>query len=172
MVFEPIPEDTHIGHVHLKVADLHRSLEFYHGVLGFTITQQIEDSAAFLSAGDYHHHIGINTWQSAGCAPPPTSSSGLYHMAIRYNTRAKLADALRRLYKAHIQLDGAADHGVSEALYIRDPDQNGVELYWDRPKSQWPRNSASSLVMVTEPLNIDDLLKELEISNLDHEQNI
>ena len=158
MVFEPIPEDTHIGHVHLKVADLHRSLEFYHGVLGFTITQQIEDSAAFLSAGDYHHHIGINTWQRAGCAPPPPSSTGLYHMAIRYKT--------------HIQLDGAADHGVSEALYIRDPDQNGVELYWDRPKSQWPRNSASSLVMVTEPLNIDDLLKELEISNLDHEQNI
>ena len=159
MIMEPIPDHTRIGHVHLKVANLQRSIDFYHGVLGFEITQQLENSAAFLSAGGYHHHIGLNTWDSAGGSPPPAGSTGLYHVAIRYETRAQLADALQRLYKSGIRLDGAADHGVSEALYLHDPDNNGVELYWDRPEEEWPRNADRKLMMVTEPLDTRNLLE-------------
>ena len=162
MAPEPIPDETRIGHVHLKVADLQRSIDFYHGVLGFEISQRVEDSAAFLSAGGYHHHIGLNTWESAGGAPPPLGSTGLYHVAIRYEKRVELADALRRLYKADIHLDGAADHGVSEALYLRDPDLNGVELYWDRPEEEWPRDKNGGLMMVTDPLDIPNLLEVIE----------
>ena len=162
MAPKPIPDETRIGHVHLKVADLQRSIDFYHGVLGFEISQRVEDSAAFLSAGGYHHHIGLNTWESAGGAPPPLGSTGLYHVAIRYEKRVELADALRRLYKADIHLDGAADHGVSEALYLRDPDLNGVELYWDRPKEKWPRDRNGELMMVTDPLDIPNLLEVIE----------
>ena len=162
MAPEPIPDETRIGHVHLKVADLQRSIDFYHGVLGFEISQRVEDSAAFLSAGGYHHHIGLNTWESAGGSPPPLGSTGLYHVAIRYEKRVELADALRRLYKADIHLDGAADHGVSEALYLRDPDLNGVELYWDRPEEEWPRDKNGELMMVTDPLDIPNLLEVIE----------
>ena len=162
MAPEPIPDETRIGHVHLKVADLQRSIDFYHGVLGFEISQRVEDSAAFLSAGGYHHHIGLNTWESAGGSPPPLGSTGLYHVAIRYEKRIELADALRRLYKADIHLDGAADHGVSEALYLRDPDLNGVELYWDRPEEEWPRDKNGGLMMVTDPLDIPNLLEVIE----------
>ncbi len=147
-----------IGHVHLKVADLERALEFYCGVLGFELTQRYGREAAFVSAGGYHHHIGLNTWESRGGAPPPPGSTGLYHVAIRYPTRAALADALRRLYAAGIALEGASDHGVSEALYLRDPDQNGVELYWDRPPSAWPRSAGGNLAMYTRPLDLEDLL--------------
>src|SRR5437588_9889931 len=149
-----------IGHVHLKVADLDRALAFYHGVLGFDVTQRYGNSAAFLSAGGYHHHIGLNTWESSGGAPPPHGSTGLYHLAILYPTRAALADALRRLAAAGISLEGASDHGVSEALYFRDPDDNGVELYWDRPEAAWPRNSAGGLAMFTRPLDLQSLLAE------------
>ncbi|MEO8140430.1 MAG: VOC family protein, partial [Gemmatimonadota bacterium] len=141
-----------IGHVHLKVADLQRSLEFYRGVLGFTLTQRFGSSAAFLSAGGYHHHIGLNTWESEGGSPPPAGSTGLYHVAILYPDRATLADALRRLLAAGIPLDGASDHGVSEALYLRDPDGNGVELYRDRPRSEWPTTPSGELAMFTRPL--------------------
>ena len=158
MVLEPIPARTKIGHVHLKVANLQRAIDFYYGVLGFEVTQRVQDSAAFLSAGGYHHHIGLNTWESDGGSPPPTGATGLYHVAIRYASRSELADALRRLYKAGVQLDGAADHGVSEALYLRDPDNNGIELYWDRPEEDWPRNAERELVMFTEPLDIRKLL--------------
>jgi len=147
-----------IGHVHLKVANLERALVFYRDVLGFELTQRYGDEAAFLSAGGYHHHIGLNTWESAGGKPPPSGSTGLYHLAIAYPTRAELADALRRLMRAGIPLDGASDHGVSEALYLRDPDGNGVELYWDRPREHWPRTPTGDLAMRTEPLNLDDLL--------------
>jgi catechol 2,3-dioxygenase len=147
-----------IGHVHLKVANLERALVFYRDVLGFELTQRYGDEAAFLSAGGYHHHIGLNTWESAGGKTPPSGSTGLYHLAIAYPTRAELADALRRLMRAAIPLDGASDHGVSEALYLRDPDGNGVELYWDRPREKWPRTSTGDLAMITEPLNLDDLL--------------
>jgi catechol 2,3-dioxygenase len=150
-----------IGHVHLKVADLERALAFYCGVLGFELTQR-RPGAAFISAGGYHHHIGLNTWESRGGSPPPLGSTGLYHLAILYPTRAKLADALRRLIEAKIPLEGASDHGVSEALYLRDPDDNGVELYWDRPKELWPRAPDGSLAMVTERLDLRDLLSELE----------
>jgi len=153
-----IHPEVRIGHVHLKVADLERALAFYRDVLGFELTQRHGDKAAFLSAGGYHHHIGLNAWESAGGKPPPSGSTGLYHLAIAYPTRAELADALRRLRRAGIPLDGASDHGVSEALYLRDPDGNGVELYWDRPSEQWPRTSTGDLAMVTEPLNLDDLL--------------
>ena len=153
-----IHPDVRIGHVQLKVADLDRALRFYRDVLGFELTQRYGKEAAFLSAGGYHHHIGLNTWDSEGGSPPPANSTGLYHLAIAYPTRAELADALRRLMHAGIQLDGASDHGVSEALYLRDPDGNGVELYWDRPRDQWPRTSTGDLAMVTEPLNLDDLL--------------
>jgi catechol 2,3-dioxygenase len=149
-----------LGHVHLKVADLDRALAFYHGVLGFDVTQKMGDSAAFLSAGGYHHHIGLNTWESLGGEAPQPGATGLYHSAILYPTQAALADALRRVIKAGIKLDGAADHGVSEAIYLRDPDGNGVELYWDRPQEQWPRNPDGSLTMFTRPLNLERLLAE------------
>jgi catechol 2,3-dioxygenase len=155
----PIDAGVRIGHVHLKVADLDRSLAFYCGVLGFELTQR-RPGAAFISAGGYHHHIGLNTWESHGGAPPPAGTTGLYHLAILYPTRAALADALRRLIEASIPLEGASDHGVSEALYLRDPDDNGVELYWDRPREQWPRSQDGKLAMVTERLDLVDLLHE------------
>lgn len=147
-----------IGHVHLKVADLDRALGFYCGVLGFEMTQRDGPSAAFISAGGYHHHIGLNTWESQGGHPPAAGTTGLYHLAILYPERAELADALRRVFEAHIALDGAADHGVSEALYLRDPDQNGVELSWDRPQAEWPRTADGSLVMYTRRLDLEQLL--------------
>jgi catechol 2,3-dioxygenase len=155
----PINPGVRIGHVHLKVAQLQRALDFYCGVLGFELTQRYGAQAAFISAGGYHHHLGLNTWESHGGPPPPPGSTGLYHTALLYPTRAALADALRRLIKAKIPLDGASDHGVSEALYLRDPDQNGVELYWDRPKEQWPRTPQGELAMITERLDLEDLLK-------------
>ena len=154
-----IPAATRIGHVHLKVADLERSLRFYQGVLGFSITQRMGHSAAFLSAGGYHHHIGLNTWESLGGFPPPAGATGLFHVAILYATRADLGDALRRVLTANIPLDGAADHGVSQALYLRDPDQNGVELYWDRPQIEWPRSATGALEMYTRPLDLNNLLE-------------
>ncbi len=157
-----IDPNVRIGHVHLKVADLDRALGFYNGVLGLELTQRFGRDAAFISAGGYHHHIGLNTWESKGGSPPPPGTTGLYHVAILYPTRAALADALRRLIKAKIPLDGASDHGVSEALYLRDPDNNGVELYWDRPKEQWPRASDGSLAMFTHPLDLAALLKEAD----------
>ena len=156
----PIDPQVRIGHVHLKVADLDRALAFWHGVLGFAITQRMGRSAAFVSAGGYHHHIGLNTWESAGGSPPPANATGLYHVAILYPTRALLADALRRLVAAGVELEGAADHGVSEALYLRDPDQNGVELYWDRPKAQWPLNPDGTVAMYTRALDLAGLLAE------------
>ena len=154
----PIAAGTRIGHVHLKVADLQRALDFYVGVLGFQLMQKYGAQAAFISAGGYHHHIGLNTWESLGGRPPPRGSTGLFHTAILYPTRADLGDALRRLVTANIPLDGASDHGVSEALYLRDPDQNGVELYWDRPQAEWPRTAAGELAMVTAPLDLTALL--------------
>ncbi len=157
--FRAIDPGTRIGHVHLKVADLDRALGFYVGVLGFEVTQR-RPGAVFLSAGGYHHHIALNTWESAGGAPPPAGTTGLYHVAILYPTRAKLADALRRLMAAGVPLDGASDHGVSEALYLRDPDQNGVELYRDRPKDQWPRTPDGTLSMTRDRLDLEDLLRE------------
>lgn len=156
----PIAAGVRIGHVHLRVADLARALGFYCGVLGFQLTQRYGPQAAFVSAGGYHHHIGLNTWESLGGRPPPPGSTGLFHTAILYPTRADLADALRRLVAAGIPLDGASDHGVSEALYLRDPDQNGVELYWDRPEPAWPRTADGGLAMVTRPLDLDTLLAE------------
>jgi catechol 2,3-dioxygenase len=155
---EAISSGARIGHVHLRVADLERAIEFYHGVLGFELTQRFGDSAAFLSAGGYHHHIGLNTWESLGGTPPPPGSTGLYHLAVVYESRAELGDALRRLIAADIPLDGAADHGVSEALYLRDPDGNGVELYWDRPREQWPKDANGGLAMYTRPLDLRGLL--------------
>jgi catechol 2,3-dioxygenase len=149
-----------IGHVHLKVADIDRALAFYCGVLGFTLTQRVGPQAAFISAGGYHHHIGLNTWESRGGPPPPQGTTGLYHLAILYPTRAALADALRRLIEAKIPLDGASDHGVSEALYLRDPDDNGVELYWDRPKEAWPFTADGKLAMFTRRLDLANLLAE------------
>jgi catechol 2,3-dioxygenase len=156
----PIDPGVTIGHVHLKVADIERSLAFYCDVLGFELTQRYGPQAAFVAAGGYHHHIGLNTWHSAGAPPPPRNTTGLYHVAIRYPTRAALADALKRLAGAGIQLDGASDHGVSEALYLRDPDQNGVELYWDRPEAQWPRAADGTLEMMSVPLDVDSLAAE------------
>jgi len=156
----PIHPEACIGHVHLKVAELDRALAFYHGVLGFAITARYGAGAVFLAAGGYHHHIGLNTWESAGGTPPPPGSTGLYHLAIRYPSRATLADALRRLRDAGITLDGASDHGVSEALYLRDPDGNGVELYRDRPEAEWPRHPDGRLAMRTGPLGLEDLLAE------------
>ena len=156
----PIHSGVRMGHVHLKVADLDRALRFYNGILGFDITQRMGSSAAFLSAGGYHHHIGLNTWESQGGMPAAPGTTGLYHLAILYPTQAALGDALRRLIHAGIKLDGAADHGVSKALYLRDPDGNGVELYWDRPKERWPRTSSGELNMLTEPLDIQGLLRE------------
>ncbi len=149
-----------IGHVHLKVADLERALAFYCGVLGFEVTQRMGAGAAFISAGGYHHHIGLNTWESPGAAPPPPGTTGLYHLAILYPDRATLGNALRRLMEAGIALEGASDHGVSEALYLRDPDGNGVELYRDRPPTQWPRTSDGQLKMTSEPLDLAALLRE------------
>lgn len=154
----PIASGTRIGHVHLKVADIERALQFYCGVLGFELVQKMGNQAAFISAGGYHHHIGLNTWESAGGSPPPPGTTGLYHLAILYPSRADLADALKRLIAHGIALDGASDHGVSEALYLRDPDENGVELYCDRAKEQWPRNSDGSLAMVTRRLDLENLL--------------
>jgi len=142
----------------LKVADLERAIGFYRDVLGFELTQKYGQQAAFLSAGGYHHHIGLNTWESLGASPAPSRSTGLYHLAILYPTRAELADALRRVIEAGIELEGASDHGVSEALYLRDPDGNGVELYWDRPKELWPRSPAGELAMGTKALDLDALL--------------
>ena len=156
----PIAPGVSIGHVHLKVADLERALGFYCGVLGFELTQRFGTQAAFVSAGGYHHHIGLNTWESRGGSPPPPDATGLYHLAILYPNRSQLADALRRLLAAGIEIDGAADHGVSEAIYLRDPDGNGVELYRDRPKEQWPRTADGSLTMFTRPLDLEELLKE------------
>jgi catechol 2,3-dioxygenase len=147
-----------IGHVHLKVSNLQRAIDFYHGVLGFEVMLRDGDEAAFLSAGGYHHHIGLNTWESAGGSPPPPGTTGLYHVAILYPTRELLAEALRRLMKAGIHLDGDSDHGVSEALYLRDPDDNGVELYWDRPKEQWPRSANGSVSLFTKRLDVQALL--------------
>jgi len=160
-VATPIDPRVRIGHVHLKVANIERSLAFYCGVLGFELTQRMGQSAAFISAGGYHHHIGLNTWESRGGSPPPPGTTGLYHLAILYPERRLLAEALRRLIKAGIQLEGASDHGVSEALYLRDPDGNGFELYWDRPEADWPRSSDGSVAMVTEPLDLDGFLAEL-----------
>ena len=154
----PIDPGARIGHVHLKVADLARSLAFYCDVLGFQLMQRFGGQAAFIAAGGYHHHIGLNTWESLGGGPPPAGSTGLYHVAILYPSRAALADALRRLQRAGIPLEGAADHGVSEALYLRDPDANGVELYRDRPREEWPRSADGGVAMFTHALDLDDLL--------------
>jgi catechol 2,3-dioxygenase len=156
----PIPAGTRIGHVHLKVADLDRALGFYRDVLGFQVKQRYGDQAVFIAAGDYHHHIGLNTWESKGGQPPAPGTTGLFHTAILYPTRAALADALHRVLSAGIQLDGASDHGVSEALYLRDPDQNGVELYWDRPEADWPRNGDGAIAMFTKRLDVEELLKQ------------
>jgi len=160
---ESIDPGADIGHVHLKVSDVDRALEFYCGVLGFELQQRYGDDAAFVSAGGYHHHIGLNSWQSKGGSPPPPTSTGLYHFAIRYPTRRSLADALRRLIAAGIALEGSADHGVSEALYLSDPDHNGIELYRDRPKEEWPEPQHGQKVeMYVRPLDLNDLLAELE----------
>lgn len=163
MSANPIPPETRIGHVHLKVADLERSLTFYCGILGFALTQRYGRSAAFIAAGGYHHHIGLNTWESEGGSPAPRGTTGLYHLAIVYPSRAALADALRRLITAGISLDGASDHGVSEALYLRDPDENGVELYWDRPSDLWPRTPEGEISMFTRALDLQGLLNEPEL---------
>ena len=158
----PVIAGTRIGHVHLKVADLDRALGFYCDVLGFELMQRMGDGAAFISAGGYHHHIGLNTWESQGGQTPPPGTTGLFHTAILYPTRAALADALHRVMEAGIQLDGASDHGVSEALYLRDPDENGVELYRDRPKEEWPRAADGGLAMFTKRLDLEDLLRAKE----------
>ncbi|AHF92623.1 putative ring-cleavage extradiol dioxygenase [Opitutaceae bacterium TAV1] len=160
MNIQPVDPGVRIGHVHLKVADLDRALRFYCGVLGFEIVQRYGSQAAFISAGGYHHHIGLNTWESRGGSPPARGTTGLYHLAILYPTRAALGDALRRLVAANVPLDGASDHGVSEALYLRDPDENGVELYRDRPPEEWPRTAEGELAMVTEPLDLQALIRE------------
>ena len=157
-----IPAQTHIGHVHLKVADINRSLEFYCGLLGFELTTMYGDSAAFISAGGYQHHIGLNTWYSKDSAPAPVHSVGLFHTAIVYPTRKDLAFIYNRLLQKNYPLTGASDHGVSEALYLNDPDENGVELYWDRPKELWPQKEDGSLEMFSHALNLSGLLKELE----------
>lgn len=156
-----IDAKAHIGHVHLKVASIERALGFYCGVLGFEVTQRFGESAAFLSAGGYHHHLAVNTWESQGGSPPPAGTTGLYHTAIVYPTRAALAKALRSVLAAGIALDGAADHGVSESIYLRDPDENGVELYCDRPRESWPRTADGKLAMYTRPLDLHKLLSEI-----------
>lgn len=155
----PIAAQTCIGHVHLKVSNIERALAFYCGVLGFELQQRYGAQAAFISAGGYHHHIGLNTWESEGGSPPPPGTTGLFHVAILYPTRADLADALKRLAANGIALDGASDHGVSEALYLHDPDHNGIELYWDRPKADWPKNADGSLAMVTRRLDLENLAR-------------
>lgn len=158
---DPIDPRVDIGHVHLKVADLDRALDFYCGVLGFELQQRMGDDAAFVSAGGYHHHIGLNTWHSKGAPPAPANTTGLFHVAIRYPDRHSLADALRRLTEADLRLEGASDHGVSEALYLSDPDGNGIELYRDRPREEWPRSAGGEEVaMATEPLDLRDLLAD------------
>ncbi len=157
---QPIAPGARIGHVHLKVSNLERSLAFYCGVLGFDLIQRYGQQAAFISAGGYHHHIGLNTWESEGGSPPAPGTTGLFHAAILYPTRGDLADALKRLAVHQIPLDGASDHGVSEALYLRDPDENGVELYWDRPEAEWPRNADGSLAMFTRRLDLDGLMNQ------------
>jgi len=157
----PIDPGVRIGHAHLKVGDLDRALAFYRDVLGFEVQQRFGDQAAFLAAGGYHHHIGLNTWESKGGAPPAPGTTGLYHIAILYPTRAALADALRRLTAAGVPLEGASDHGVSEALYLRDPDGNGIELYWDRDPEHWPRSEDGRIAMYTRRLDLDGLLREL-----------
>ena len=154
----PVAPQARIGHVHLKVADLDRAIAFYSGVLGFSVTQRYGAGAAFLAAGNYHHHIGLNTWESAGGTPPPKGHTGLYHTAFLYPSRATLGDALKRVLNAGIKLDGASDHGVSEALYLRDPDGNGVALYWDKPEADWPRDADGALSMVNDPLDLASLL--------------
>jgi catechol 2,3-dioxygenase len=154
------PDSTRIGHAHLKVSDLGKALAFYQDILGFEITQWYGNSAVFLSAGGYHHHIGLNTWYSKGAAPAPRNSCGLFHTAILYSTRKELAIALKQILKANYPITGASDHGVSEAIYLDDPDGNGVEIYWDKPQSKWPRDAAGNLMMVTEQLDLEDLLKE------------
>ena len=153
-----IPVGVRVGHIHLKVANLTRALSFYQGVLGFEITQFYGESAVFLSAGGYHHHIGLNIWESRDGSAPPMGTTGLYHVAFLYPTRRDLAQVLRQLMSKGVSLDGAADHGVSEALYLRDPDGNGVELYWDRPRTEWTKDARGNLEMVTQPLDLDDLL--------------
>jgi catechol 2,3-dioxygenase len=158
---DAIDPHVRIGHVHLKVADLERSLHFYCGVLGFELMQRMGSEAAFVSAGGYHHHLGLNTWDSHGGPSPPPGTTGLFHFGILYPTRAALADALRRLTKARICLDGASDHGVSEALYLRDPDDNGIELYWDKPREVWPRSAEGKIAMFTRPLDVEALLREV-----------
>jgi catechol 2,3-dioxygenase len=157
-----VPAKTSIGHVHLKVADLERALNFYHGLLGFEITQLYGDSAAFISAGGYHHHIGLNTWQSKNSTPPQGHHTGLYHVAILYPTRKDLAIIFKRLSEANYPFDGASDHGVSEALYLSDPDKNGVELYWDRPREEWPLTTSGTIDMYTRPLDLRGLLKTID----------
>ena len=157
---EPIHPETMVGHVHLKVSDLERSIRFYSDVLGFEVMQRMGTAAAFLSAGGYHHHLGLNTWESRGGAPPGSGTTGLYHAAFRYPNRRAFVVALRRLIFHSVDLDGAADHGVSEALYLHDPDGNGLELYWDRPKEEWPRDADGSLAMFTRPLDLESLLAE------------
>ncbi len=158
-----VPAGTFIGHVHLKVSNIQRALDFYCGVLGFEMQQMYGADAAFISAGGYHHHIGLNTWESKGGSPPPPGTTGLFHTAILYPTRADLGNVLKRLVASGLQLDGASDHGVSEALYLRDPDQNGVELYWDKPKAQWPKDKNGKLAMITARLDLNDLLKQATI---------
>ena len=154
----PLPAGTRIGHVHLKVSNIQRALDFYCGVLGFELQQMFGRQAAFISAGGYHHHIGLNPWESEGGSPPQPGTTGLYHVAILYPTRADMADALKRLIANKVQLDGAADHGVSEALYLHDPDLNGIELYWDKPEAQWPRAADGTIAMVTERLDLNELI--------------
>lgn len=161
--FRSVAAGTRIGHVHLKVADLDRALGFYRDVLGFELMQRYGDQAAFISAGGYHHHIGLNTWESQGGKPPAPGTTGLFHTAILYPTRSALADALHRVLEAGITLDGASDHGVSEALYLRDPDENGVELYRDRPEAEWPRHPDGTLAMFTHRLDVDALLRERQV---------
>ena len=156
-----VPPQTRIGHVHLKVADLERSLSFYKDLLGFKVMQRYGDGAVFISAGGYHHHIGLNTWYSKNAPPAPQRAAGLFHTAILYPTRKDLAIALKRLIDAGYPLTGASDHGVSEALYLDDPDGNGVELYWDRPREKWPVDAEGNLQMVTEPLDLEGLLREI-----------
>ncbi len=155
------PTSTSIGHVHLKVSDLERSIEFYRKALGFELTQRYGGSAAFLSAGGYHHHLGLNTWHSAGSQPGPERAPGLYHFAVLYSMRKELAGAYQNLLDQGLSIDGASDHGVSEAIYFRDPDQNGIEIYWDRPKDEWPTDSDGNIAMVSEPLDLKDLLSTL-----------
>ena len=157
-----IPPETRIGHVHLKVSDLERALGFYRDILGFSVTQLYGSQAAFLSAGDYHHHIGLNTWYSKGAPPAPVKTAGLFHHAILFATRKDLARAFQRLMEAGYPITGASDHGVSEAIYLNDPDENGVELYWDRPKDEWPVDPEGNLKMVTEALDLNSLLLELK----------